>query len=465
MTFENAPFWVRQASVFGLGIRNRAFRYRGDFKPTLDFLERSAGWSTDEQRAWQRDRLIALVETARNGSPYYQSVLANIDLSRLHSASLSQVLALLPVLKKETLKQDSHAFLNKDFRRFSASSTSGSTGAPTRVEHDLRSIQRRFAFQSDHLRQLGVGLLDPSVRLSGRIIAAPGNIVKKPWVYNAAERQLFVSSYHLDENHANALIRRMEQLKPTVIDGYPSAILQLARLVSGRSRALSYLKAVVTTAETLQPESREDLETMTGVPVLDYYSASEGLPLVQQCSEGVYHVRWQSGILEVFTPDGVAEEGDGEIVATSFVQDRTPLIRYRTGDLVRGLRQNDQFQCACGWSSPTVEGVLGRVEDLIYMHDGRALGMFTYRTLKYVDGLQESQVIQHDYDRFQLRAVFMPGFDVADVSNAVKASFERVLGYEIQLDVDPVNVLPKGAGGKVRLVISHVANKTDREDT
>ena len=67
---------------------------------------------------------------------------------------------------------------------------------------------------------------------------------------------------------------------------------------------------------------------------MDYYAASEGVPFIQQCPQGKYHVRWQSGIFEIRNDGGVARAGTGELVCTSFVQDRTPLIRYSTGDLV-----------------------------------------------------------------------------------------------------------------------------------
>ncbi|MBO9470137.1 hypothetical protein J7355_08495 [Endozoicomonas sp. G2_2] len=429
-------------------------------------MEYSEDWYPERQREWQHKRLLQLAESAREGCRHYREAFEHIDFLEMKNASLYDSLAMLPLLGKAALKEDLDAFLNQSIRRYSESSTSGSTGMPTRVEHDLASIQRRFAFQADHIRHAGgAGILEPSVRLSGRLVAPPGRKVAKPWVYNAAEQQLFVSSYHLDDDHAWAICRRVEHLQPRVIDGYPSAILQLVRLLSRSPKTLSSLKAIVTTAETLQGEVKDELQLKTKAPVLDYYSASEGLPLVQQCRAGVYHVRWQSGILEVLTPDGVSDEGDGEIVATSFVQDRTPLIRYRTGDLVSGLKQQELATCTCGLTTPTVEGVVGRVEDLIYTPDGRALGMFTYRTLKYVDGLRESQVIQREYDRFQLRAVLVPGFDEATVSQAVKNSFERVLGYNIRLDTEIVEILPKGPNGKVSLVMSHVARKREKPIT
>src|SRR5690606_19396703 len=108
----------------------------------------------------------------------------------------------------------------------------------------------------------------------------------------------------------------------------------------------------------------------------------------------------------------------------------TPLIRYRTGDLVRGLTAHGVESCACGLRTPIVAEVLGRVEDLIYTPDGRTLGMFTYRTLKFVEGLGETQVIQHDFADFEVNSV-VRGDDVRRLEGAVKSSFERALGYPI----------------------------------
>lgn len=455
--FENLPYLLRQCAVSLLGFRNYRRRFGPEFTSWSRFLRESQEWLPPQIERWQREKLVTLVANARDGCSYYQTVLPPLE-SLPTSAGLRDVLDSLPILEKPVLKARTGEFRNVDVKQVTTSSTSGSTGSPMTVGHDALSIERRFAFLMDQYRMLGVGIRDPKVRLSGRIICPVGRRVDKPYLFNMAENQLFLSTYHLDEAHSEVIAEKLKRFQPMLLDGYPSGILNLLRCLAGRGVRIPALRGIITTAETLHPELREELVALAGVPVLDYYSASEGLPFIQQCPQGTYHVRWQSGIVEVDRVGRYDFEGDGELVCTSFVQDCYPLIRYRTGDLVSGLRAAVDQHCSCGLKTPVVEKVQGRVEDLVYTPDGRSLGMFTYRTLKYIEGLGETQVIQHNYADFEVNTVLASSVDESVIANQIQENFERALGYSIALRVNKVAQLPKGANGKVRLVMSKVGN-------
>lgn len=455
--FERQPWLTRQLAVSLLGFRNRRLRFGHEYRKWQGILAKTADFVEDERRDWQREALLELVRTVRVTTRYYSNALPPYEaLSTM--GDLNDALDAIPLLEKNVIRAQPAAFRNAGVREKSVTSTSGSTGAPMQFGHDAGSIQRRFAFLHDHYRLAGVGPFDPSVRLSGRILCQVGAKHAKPWLFNPSENQLFLSSYHLDDDHAQVVWEKLRGFAPRLMDGYPSGILETLRLLDRYGHRLSSLQAIITTAETLHPEVREELERLSGVPVMDYYAASEGVPFIQQCPHGTYHVRWQSGIFEVREGGSTSFSGSGELVCTSFIQDRTPLIRYCTGDLVDGLDERGA-PCLCGLKTPTVRKVLGRVEDMVYTRDGRALGMFTYRTLKLVEGLGETQVIQHDYTDFEVNSVGVADRDDSQVADAVKTSFERVLGYPITFRFNRVARLPKGPNGKVRLVVSKVARK------
>jgi phenylacetate-CoA ligase len=455
--FERFPRPIRQTAISVIGWRNRMRRFGREYQQWQILLRQSEDWSVTQRDAWQQDRLGALVRSARSGTRYYSESLPaaeNIEAA----SSLREALDLIPVLDKSTLRTRPMDFRNSSVAEVVVTSTSGSTGSPMKVGHCAQSIQRGFAFLSDQLRIAGIDPKAPSVRLSGRILCEVGIPQSQPWLFNAAENQLFLSSYHLDDVHGPIIAARLCKLRPVLLDGYPSGVLETLRLLHRQGHKLDSLKAIITTAETLSPETREELSALSGVPIMDYYAASEGVPLIQQCPYGTYHVRWQSGIFEIDDGTTIGFEGDGELICTSFIQDRTPLIRYRTGDLVKGLRLQTS-RCECGLLTPTVESVQGRVEDLVYTPDGRALGMFTYRTLKFIDGLGETQVIQNDYWNFEVNSTVSSAHSSQVLADEVKKSFERALGYPITLQFNRVEQLPRGANGKVRLVISKVAKR------
>lgn len=457
LRFESFPWVVRQAAVAALGWRNQRLRFGEEYVSWTNHLAATASSDADARRAWQRDRLVHLLEYARVGTSHYARVLPSREIL-CGLSGLDELLPAIPLLEKSDIRANPTDFTNAEVSESSASSTSGSTGVPMRFGHDSGSIQRRFAFLHDHLRLARVAPAAPSVRLSGRILCKAGRDQRRPWLTNPWENQLFLSSYHLDDAHAYRISRKLCEFKPVLLDGYPSGIRETLRLIDRQGCRLDSLAAIITTAETLHAELREELEILSGVPVMDYYAASEGVPFIQQCPYGTYHVRWQSGIFEVRNEHGVSLVGSGELVCTSFVQDRTPLIRYCTGDLVAGLTE-EHVPCRCGLNTQTVGRVLGRIEDMVYTPDGRALGMFTYRTLKHIDGLGETQVIQHDYADFEVNSTCHPSVDDAAIAMKVKESFERVLGYPIALRFRRLEQIPRGANGKVRLVVSKVSRK------
>lgn len=451
--FENYPYLARQLAMEWAASRHYAYRFGGEFPQMQRMLDETRLASQTEQETWQLERLAQLVETSRSGCVYYADRLPEAS-QILSSRSLDTALQSIPILEKSCLRSRTADFANRNVPLKLSTSTSGSTGAPMTVGQDADSAQRRFAFLCDHFRLAGITREQPSVRLGGRVLCKIGTPQRRPWLHNRKENVLFLSSYHLDDQHGQVIARKLNTFQPVLMDGYPSGILQTLRLVSQHGGVPTSLKAIITTAETLYPDLREELEQLSGVPVMDYYGASEGVPYIHQCPYGTYHVRWQSGIFEVDDGTRVSREGSGELITTSFVQDRTPLIRYRTGDVLNGLRQNPDTPCQCGLLTPTVESVQGRLEDFVYTSDGRTLGMFTYRTLKYIKGLGETQVIQEQYDEFVVNSVLDNEADAESIQSTIKESFERALGYPIRLNFQPVSQLEKTKNGKVRLVIS-----------
>lgn len=452
MKFENFPRPLRSALVLGLGYRNRLRRYGGEYQRFLDFLRSTDAIDPAARSAYQARALIDLLAEIQHETPALARL--GLDLSAFQGdRDPASLLRTLPVQEKGEMRAQPADYVNRAAKAVVTSHTSGSTGSPMHFGHEKVGLQRRFALMKDHHRIAGLPPNGRSWRLSGRIIASPDKRVSRPWLWNPAERQVFVSTYHLNSAHELPLAQLARKYAPEVIDGYPSAIVELAEIVGDR---LDSLKGVITTAETIELSIREAIKSATGAQVFDYYAASEGVPPIQQCKFGVYHVRWQGGIFEIKNEDSIDAEGNGELVSTSFVQRMTPLVRYRTGDLVEGYVLDTT--CRCGLRTPTVKRIIGRVEDIVKTPDGRKIGMFAYRTLKQIDGIEASQIIQYGYDHFHVIVVLPDGIEVqaSGLKDRVQGAFERALGYNIRLTLDRVDEIPKGPNGKVRSVISKV---------
>lgn len=451
-SFLRLPHWLRQTVVAGAGMRNRLLRHGRTYRRTFDQLAESETWTPGLMAGLQSKLLLELLSEARLGTDYYRDALTSFSGPDLSALTKELDVRALPLLDKSTLKGNTSSFDNKLRRSAARSSTSGSTGSPLEVHYDRSSIQISFALLHRHRAWLDLGRWPRSVRLSGRQLL-PSNSSKPPyWLSNPFERQLLVSTYHLRREAFNPIARRLERFSPTLIEGYPSAIQSLGQGLL-RHGAPSTLQAIITTAETVTPDIRNDIETSFQAPVFDYYSASEGAPFIQQCERGGLHMRPESGIFEVLDPNGepVPPGTAGELVVTSFRQWKTPLIRYRTGDSI--ILPDSNEACPCGRTLPLVRQILGRQEDFVLTPDGRAIGMFAYRTLKHVRGLDKAQIVQLDPTRFRVNAVLDGSQTNADVHSDLNGVFTRVLGFTPEIEIVVVARIHTGPSGKFRAVV------------
>lgn len=450
--FLRMPHPARQAATWLAGLRNRGHRYGPTYRHTRELLAETETWQLPQLEQLQSQLLERLLVEAVEGTEHYREAFAFLGPRELEEIAHHRQLERLPVLPKSVLKEDPSRFFSRLHPSVVKSATSGSTGSPLEVCYDRESIQTSFAFLHHHWRWMGIDGWPRSIRLTGRQLVSSSRRRPPVWLANSPERMLLVSTYHLHPDLAGPLARRIQAYRPQIIEGYPSAVATLGRLIGDRVE-LGSLRAVQTTAETLTEDLRASIETDFGVKVYDYYAASEGAPLIQECSEGSLHLRLESGMFELLNDTGEpVEPGEpGELTVTSFRQWKTPLIRYRTGD-VASLPATDRA-CSCGRAHPVADRIWGREEDLVITTDGRPIGMFAYRTLKHVHGMVEAQIVQESPTRFRVVAVPEPTTRREDLHGQIHQVFERALGYSPELHLELVTQVPRSAAGKFRPVI------------
>jgi phenylacetate-CoA ligase len=214
---------------------------------------------------------------------------------------------------------------------------------------------------------------------------------------------------------------------------------------------INITKGITTSAETLFAEQREVIETAFGVPIFDQYGAAEMCVFVGQCREGTYHIHIDYGIIEFLRDDGTpAPAGEeAEIVCTGLINPVMPLIRYRIGD--RAVLSDET--CKCGSIFPIVENVLGRIDDVIITPDGKQVG----RLSPVFKGLpvKEVQYIQRDKNSVIVQIVKTEGYTVETEKQSIHELRKR-LGNEIAIQLKYVESIPRGEGGKLKSIISHI---------
>jgi phenylacetate-coenzyme A ligase PaaK-like adenylate-forming protein len=271
------------------------------------------------------------------------------------------------------------------------------------------------------------------------------------WRHNRAERQLYMSAFHISPVNAPAYAAALNDFRPEYLVGYASSHFFLARMFKEMGIRVPAVRAILTSSEKLTDEMRSTLQEVYRGEVYDAYSGVEACCLFSECEEHSLHISPDVGIVEFVTEEGLpAPPGTpGEIVATGLLNPDQPLVRYRTGDL--GILS--PTGCACGRAMPVVKELIGRLEDTVIGPDGRETVRF-HGIFIALPGVREGQVIQESLDRFTVKIVPSPADD-ASVDETIRERFATRLG-RVSVTIERVDSIPRTDRGKFRAVISHV---------
>jgi phenylacetate-CoA ligase len=454
IVYRFSPYTLQNVLISCYGLYLRSIRYGQPYLQALRFLEQADAWNSAQIATWQSERLDTLVRRAVKDVPFYREHYAHrIDSTeRIDSARLSRA---FPVLPKEILKSRPGDFVSTTLAAKERTTvfTSGTTGAPLEVTATKTAVAKNFAFFSHFLQRCGLDPFGVSVTFAGRLIV-PHTQQRAPfWRYNAATRTWLFSSYHISTTNVAAYVAKLEEIQPTYIDSYPSAIYALARYMAERRIAHSIRpKAIVTSSETLTPLQREAIESVFQCRVYDQYGSAEMVGFAAQCAAGSYHVHPLYGVVEVVDRDGLpcAAGEPGDLVLTGLLNDAMPLLRYRIGD--QGAWRTTA--CPCGSMHPALQGILGREDDYIVTPEGNHVGRLD-PLFKGLAGLVEAQIVQQSVERIEILVVPGPGFDAGAKTRLVDSLRERV-GSRMTIDVLEVGSIPRTRNGKFRSVVSNI---------
>lgn len=330
--------------------------------------------------------------------------------------------------------------------------TSGTTGAPLTVLRSYGSVLMEQAFLKRHWAWAGFHDGMTRATLRGDLVAPPGRATPPFWFWNRYNRQLLLSSRHLTEDCAGALIERLEQAAPAMLQAYPSTAYALAGLLARRGRLLR-IPHVFTASEPLYAHQRALIVERLGCTVMDMYGMAERVALATQCEHGALHVNPDYAHVDIVDDDGLPTDGEGFVVGTTFHNHAMPLVRYRLSDRTRWRRG----ACRCGRAFPMIEPVTGKYEDSITGGAGQVVSpsvlTFAFKGLRHIE---RSQLAQVGPGRWQARLQPGPGFSDADARRLVD-NIHALVDPGVEVEVVLVEALATTAAGKFRWVVNEMA--------
>ena len=227
-----------------------------------------------------------------------------------------------------------------------------------------------------------------------------------------------------DWRHPDDRVQFLDECAPEIYTGDPVSFLELMRLPLQHRP-----KALVSTALTLLPAWKAQLEAHFGCPVFDFYGMNESGPIAFSagkvlCDEPAHELFAPDLYVEILRPDNsICDEDErGEIVLSGGRNPFLPLLRYRTGDFARLQFRNN--------APPLLLGLEGRAPVLFRSQLGAIIN-----NIDVTNALRRFPIAQFTlHQRENGSLVFRTRGDVAH--DVIRTALQPLFGDAMQVDFE-----------------------------
>lgn len=463
--FYRLPYPLRCAAATIHGLALKTWRYSRETDRLVDEALERDEWGPRRWLDWQQERLAYVLNHAARSVPYYRRHWAS--RRRAGDRRSWDYVEHWPLLEKSELRQNPRGFLSDSAANLPRclEQTSGTTGTPLKLWRTRRALVAQYAlYDARRLRWHGLSRHASWANAGGQLVAPAARQTAPFWVWNAALRQLYISSYHLSPLLARQALDALRTYSVRHLFGYTSSLEALASAALDQcidpSKMFPDLRLVTTNAEPIDWVQRAKIQNAFGVPVRETYGMVELVAAASECPHGGLHTWPEMGWSETL-PDPLESNipgRAGELIATSLLDLDMPLVRYRTGDRV--VQSGAPHSCPCGRRLPLLSAIEGRRDDVLWTLDGRSVGRLD-PVFKADLPIRQAQIVQESLSRFRVRCVPDQGFGPRarrDISDRLKDRLGPV-----EVIVETVSMIPRGPNGKVRAVESKLSSEEQFE--
>ncbi len=365
----------------------------------------------------QKKRLKKLVKTAKEKSPFYKKLYANIGedftLKNLPPVSKPELMANFDDVltdRNVTMKRIDEFTTNLDNigrmidGRYLIFKTSGSTGNPAVVLYDKNNTDvssavaafRTFARKDDFKKFMKHGKKTAGVFADYGFYLACGMSRYLQLKMPKQKTKITVDVNAPQEQ----IIKSLNDFEPAMLSGYPSNLSLLADF----EELNIHPDVVITGGELLTDEIRKKLTDKFGCYVQTHYSCTEGGEIACECEEKHLHINEDWVIVEPvdkdYNPVPFGEMSD-KVLITNLSNYIQPFIRYELTDRI--IVHNEK--CKCGRTSMWLE-IEGRTDDILEFTDGVKIApMSLYKVLEEVKSIRRFQLVQRSENKVELRMI------------------------------------------------------------
>lgn len=405
-------------------------------------LQRSQWHNESRLRERRQRKFLELIRHAYETVPFYRQSFERAGVVPDAIKGLED-LHRLPVLSKRDVQaagleaMTSTAFPSADLL---STRTTGSTGRPLTVRLDRHWISVQKAL---FLRALAAAGYRPGDRMM---------ILTEDIESRSTPRWLRWSYFPYNEA-PDRLLHSFNSLRPKLLYGWVTPLRRLALYARDNAKDLHRPRSVITTAEALDPMTRQLLREVFGTEPYEFYGLTETGSAAWECaSHDGFHLSEDSLITEF--PDAAGGSRASRLIVTNLELKAMPFIRYETGDVVT---LKPDVPCQCGRPSRRIAQVEGRSVDCVRLGDGRLVLPYDFTfVLKQIEGLNRYQVVHEDLDAFKVRYEG-PSAGEDNRAKEIRMAIAGLVGPDAQVQVCRVDNLDPPAGQKFRIVESKLA--------
>lgn len=453
------PPFAQNIALAGFGYTWHKRRFGGIFSEELIKFKDRENFSKQNWLDYQTIELRKLLIHAFNTVPLYAEKYkkSGFTLSDFEKFELDD-LQKLPFLEKEELRKFGTSTLlsSKAEKNGQFFTSSGSTGTPVKILFSLAMHQRwSAAFEARIRHWAGVTRFDSRGMIGGRKVL--GTRHTPPFYrYNAIEKQVYFSIYHLSKQNARNYYQAIQKYNLDYMTGYAISNGVLASFINEMNWEPLPLKAVITSSEKLTQTMRDNFAKAYSCKTFDSYGSIEACSLISETKNGDFLASPDVGIIEIINSDfsktNLAEPG--EIISTGFLNYDQPLIRFRVGDMAI-LKQ--EWGHSNGLEMPIYSEIIGRTDDVLTFGDGRTIASFN-RFFADLSAIRETQVIQTELNTLLIKLVRTSEYNSL-TEKALLSSIQSRLGDSVKVNLEYVEEIPRNNNGKFKAVTSLLPKK------
>ncbi|MCH2231151.1 MAG: hypothetical protein MK105_12485 [Crocinitomicaceae bacterium] len=369
------------------------------WKVQRPIIHNNMTFSTKDLEIYQIDRLRNIVDTAFSTNPFYNQLYSKVGYSRGDIITLDDYKA-LPIITKDDLLDNENWLggnLSPTLENAYRYTTSGSSGKVFTVYRD--AVMNNMMW----LNQL---------RFYEQILQRP--LKQKDWIYEiylAAPTFSSIADHYpfftvSNECPPEYVLAHLKLLKPSILSGFPSYLLNLASLIKDPAE-FDFIEAIVTNSEASSQQERDRISrAFGGALVCDEYSSIELSFISMQCPHGNYHLVEDNVRVDIINENQL---GQGEMIATNLHNTFLPFIRYNHGDKL-ALKQHG-LECRCGNKFRMLKQFEGRADQILISQKNGEISSFMIMSLydrfllAHDSNLLEFQIVQKEVNLIELNLV------------------------------------------------------------